>query len=323
MISVLVVNYCKRDLLHECLNSVEDALALVPGAGELIVIDNGSQDGSAELVSTCHPTARLVELAENQGFAPAVVRGTELARGDWLALVNNDARIEPNVLALLLAAGELDPTVGIVTGQVRFADDPGTINTAGLEIDNLGISYDRLAGCSLAEASGDEPTEVWGASGCVAMYRLGMLRAIGGFDETFFAYMEDADVAWRAHMAGWRCLYEPRAVAVHHGSVTLGEASRRKYELVGRNRVRLIAKNATAGQLLRWGWAMVLYDVAYVIFVALSDRTLAPVYGRLRGVRDWRRYRAEGAATRRSVKLAGSRGWRSALRMRRAYRRPR
>ena len=115
-------------------------------------------------MSAQHPGARLVALDDNEGFAAAVVRGTDLAKGEWLALVNNDAFIEPNVLALLLAAGESDPTVGIVTAQVRFADDPSTINTAGLEIDNLAISYDRLAGCSLAAASGDEPVEVFGAS---------------------------------------------------------------------------------------------------------------------------------------------------------------
>lgn len=321
MISVLVVNYRKRELLHECLESVQAALAMVQRPGELIVIDNGSDDGSADLVSASHPTARLVESVENEGFAPAVVRGTELARGEWLALVNNDARIEPDVLMLLLAAGQSDPAVGIVTAQVRFADHPETINTTGLEIDNLAISYDRLAGCSVEAASGERAIEVFGASACVAMYRISMLRAIGGFDPSFFAYMEDADVAWRARMAGWRCLYEPRAVAFHHGSATLGEASRRKYELVGRNRVRLIAKNATRSHLLRWGWAMVLYDLAYVIFVALTDHTFAPVYGRLHGIRDWPRYRASGAAGRRPIKLAGSRGWFSALRMRAAYRR--
>lgn len=321
MISVLVVNYRKRNLLGRCLDAVEAALALVPGFSELIVIDNGSGDGSADFVSARHPDARLVELVENEGFAPAVVRGTELARGEWLVLVNDDAFIEPNCLARLLAAGESDPTVGIVTGQVRFADDPHTINTAGLEIDNLAISYDRLAGCYVGSSSAEEPIEVFGASACVAMYRLSMLRAIGGFDASFFAYMEDADVAWRARMAGWRCLYEPRAVAFHYGSTTLGAASQRKYLLVGRNRVRLIAKNATRGQLLRWGWAMILYDVAYVIFVALSDRTLAPLYGRLYGMRDWQKYRASGAAGRRTVKLAGSHGWLAALRMRSAYRR--
>jgi GT2 family glycosyltransferase/SAM-dependent methyltransferase len=320
VISALVVNHGKRDLLAECLSSVEVALAAMPAGGELIVIDNGSSDGSVAMIRERHPKARLIELPENEGFAPAVVRGTELAHGDWLALVNNDACVEPNALALMLVAGESSGDVGLVTAQVRFADAPDRINTAGLEIDKLAISYDRFAGCPVAQAAGEKPIEVFGASGCLSMYRVSMLRAVGGFDASFFAYMEDADLSWRARMAGWRCLYEPRAIAYHHGSATLGEGTRLKYELVGRNRVRLIAKNATPAQLRRWGWAMVLYDVAYVMFVLLSDRTIAPARGRWHGLREWRTFRAAGAAGRRPVRLAGTRGWLAALRMRSAYR---
>ncbi len=318
MISVLVVNRNKRDLLDECLCSIDAALATTPA--EVIVIDNASSDGSAAIVRERCPRAQLVELPENQGFAPAIVRGTILARGDWLALVNNDAQLEPDSLALMLAAGESDPRVGIVTLQVRFASAPDRINTAGLEIDKLGITYDRLAGRPVREGGGAGPIEVFGASACVALYRLDMLRKIGGFDPEFFAYAEDADVSWRARMAGWRCLYEPRAIAYHHGSATLGEGSARKYELVGRNRVRLIAKNATTGQLLRWGWAMALYDLSYVLFVALTERTFAPGRGRIAGLRQWRSARTAGRSGRRPVQLAGAAGWLHALRMRSAYR---
>jgi GT2 family glycosyltransferase len=319
MLSIAIVNRDKRDLLEECLRSVELAAQRAGCESELIVIDNGSRDGSAAMVADRHRGARLVELGENEGFAPAVARATELAQGHWLVLVNNDALLDPECLALLWQAGESDPSVGAVTCQVRFADRPEVINTAGLELDKLAVCYDRLAGQPASD--GGAPTEIFGASGCVAAYRLSMLRAIGGFDPAFFAYLEDADVAWRARMAGWRCLYEPRAVALHHGSATLGEGSALKYELVGRNRIRLIAKNATLGHLLRWGWAMALYDLAYITFVALSDRTLAPARGRLRGIREFRSARRAGLATRRPIELSGTAGWLGALRMRAAYRR--
>ena len=136
---------------------------------------------------------------------------------------------------------------------------------------------------------------MFGASACVALYRRAMLDAIGGFDASFFAFGEDADVAWRARMAGWSCaLRARRASPTTTARRPPGEASPRKYFLVGRNRMRLLAKNATAGQLARWGWAMALYDLAYVPFVAATDRTLAPLRGRLAGLREWRRYRARG-----------------------------
>jgi GT2 family glycosyltransferase len=318
-LTVLVINYRKPALLDECLGSIELALESVTGTTELIVIDNGSDDGSAAMVLAEHPTVTLVELTDNEGFAAAVVRGTALAQGEWLVLVNNDARLEPDALALMVAAGVSDSRVGSVTPQVRFADRPETVNVAGIEIDNLAIGYELLAGCSVRDVAGTPAAEVFGVSGCAAAYRMSMLAEIGGFDGSFFAYLEDVDVAWRARIAGWRSLYEPRAVAYHHGSATLGDGSARKYELVGRNRVRLIAKNATSGQLLRWGWAMLAYDIAYVSLIAATERTLAPLRGRIRGLSEWRTYRSAGAPHRGPVRLAGLRGARASWQMRVAY----
>ncbi len=149
-----------------------------------------------------------------------------------------------------------------------------------------------------------------------------MLDEVGGLDERFFAYLEDVDLAWRARSAGWRCVYEPGAVAYHQGSASTGEGSQRKYFLVGRNRVRLLARNATSAQLLRSLPGILLYDLAYVIYAALADRTLAPLRGRLAGLREWRALRAETRPSRRTVELSsGWKGWLAALRMRAAYRR--
>ena len=246
--------------------------------------------------------------------------GLTIARGEWIALVNNDAFVAPDCLERLLAAARGAPRVGSVAPQIRFDGRRDVVNSAGLEVDVLGIGSDRLAGHDVGDPAVTAPADVFGATACVALYRRTMLDAIGGFDTSFFAYQEDADVAWRARMAGWSCVYEPRALAWHLGSATSGEASAFKYRLVGRNRVRMIAKNATRGQLLRRGAGMLAYDLAYVGFVALTDRTLAPLQGRLAGLREWRRYRAAGAAQRGPVTLARG-GWRAALRQRAAYRR--
>jgi GT2 family glycosyltransferase len=147
-----------------------------------------------------------------------------------------------------------------------------------------------------------------------------MLEELGGFDVSFFGYLEDVDLAWRARMAGWRALYEPTAVGYHHHSATFGHGSATKYFLVGRNRVRLLAKNATTRQLLKYGPWMLAYDIAYVAFVGTRRRTLAPLRGRLAGLRDWRAYRRAGARARRPVELAPVAGLSSALNRDRAWR---
>jgi GT2 family glycosyltransferase len=322
LVSAIVVTQRGGPLLEACLASLRAALS--PLDSEILVVDNsieGVVSATAAATSSSPPAAgsptRVLSPGRNLGFAGGVVAGLEAAAGEWVLLVNDDAELEPGAaVALLGAAGAAE--VGCATGQVCFFARRGTINTAGLVVDRLGVAYDRLAGAPAQD--GGPVEEVFGASACVALYRRAMLDAIGGFDASFFAFGEDADVAWRARAAGWACLYVPASVAYHHGSATADEASARKYFLVGRNRMRLLAKNATAGQLARWGWAMALYDLAYVAFVAATDRTLAPLRGRLAGLREWHAYRRAGAATRGPAPLAPPTGALGAWRQRKAYR---
>jgi GT2 family glycosyltransferase len=309
LVSAIVVSRRGGPLLDACLRALRAALA--PLDAELLVVDNSSAGISAE-------GARVLAQGRNVGFAGGVVAGMEAAAGEWILLVNDDAELEPGAAVALLGAASGAPEVGSACGQVRFFARRDVVNTAGLVVDRLGVAFDRLAGTPAAD--GGPVEEVFGASACVALYRRAMLDAIGGFDASFFAFGEDADVAWRARMAGWSALYAPASVAYHHGSATAGEASAGKYFLVGRNRMRLLAKNAPAGQLARWGWAMALYDVAYVAFVAATDRTLAPLRGRLSGLREWRRYRRAGAAARRPIPLAPPTGALGTWRQRAAYR---
>jgi GT2 family glycosyltransferase len=315
-ISVVIVAYRQRETLAEAVHTCLQAAEEVPGGAELIVVDNG---GLAPFVRERWPALALIEPGSNLGFAGGVQRGIAAARGDWVALVNDDARVEPEALARLLAAGERDARIGSVAAQVRFHADPTRVNSAGVEVDSLGVAIERLAGRPVAEA--ERPCEVFGASASVALYRTAMLSSLGGLDERFFAYLEDVDLAWRARAAGWTAVYEPRAIAYHHGSASSGEGSRRKYFLVGRNRVRLLARNATTAQLLRSLPGILLYELAYVLYAAAVDRTLAPLRGRLAGVREWRELRREHGGRRQAVALSpASRGWIAALRMRRAYR---
>lgn len=293
-LSVIVVGYRHREPLLECLEACFAAAARVPES-ELIVVDNGSVE---PLVRERFPAARLLTPGFNSGFAGGVARALAVANGLWVALVNDDARVEPDAFAAMLSAVERSDSIGAVAGQVRFNGAPERVNSAGIGVDRLGIATERLAGASIRAAG--EACEVFGPSGCFALYRRAMLTQIGGFDERFFAYLEDVDVAWRARAVGWRCVYEPRAIAYHHGSASSLHRSSQKYFLVGRNRVRLLARNATTRQLLGAWPAIVAYDCAYIAYAAATDRTLAPLRGRLAGLRSWRSDRRQG---RRRVEL--------------------
>lgn len=315
-VSAVVVNYHRRDLLDACLRSLTAALARLDEPSEAVVVDNGSDDGSVELVGERHPAVELLALPENIGFAGAVNRGLHRTRGEWTLLLNNDATISPDAVGSMLRVGRSAPDVGAVAAQMRFATLPHAINSAGIEVDRLGVAYDRLLGHA-AEASEHEPVEVFGVSAGAALYRRAMLEAIGGFDDSFFVFLEDVDVAWRARMAGWRSLYAPAAVVHHHHSATATHTSPFKHFHVGRNRMRLLAKNADGAHLRRYGVAIAAYELAYVAYACAVDRTLAPLRGRLLGLTEWRACRR--AAARRPVHLAPVRGVRAAIDRRAAW----
>jgi GT2 family glycosyltransferase len=319
-LSIVIPTQRRFDLLDACLRSVAAARRELGEPSELIVVNDGNPESPADLVAAHDPEARVLDLPESVGFSGAVSEGIALTSGEWILLLNDDTTLAAGAIPELLGVARSRPRVGSVCAQLRFASAPGTINSAGLVIDDLGIAEDRLVGRPVGESE-NEVIEVFGGSGAATVYSRRMLDEIGGFDRGFEAYLEDADVAWRARMRGWSCLYAPRAIVEHHHSATVRHFSDRKYFLGGRNRVRLLAKNADGRLLRRRGAAMIAYDAAYVAFVALTQRTLAPLRGRLAGIREWRRYRRAGAPVRRPLELSRAGGVRAALRRQRVWER--
>jgi GT2 family glycosyltransferase len=312
-LSVVVVSRRGGDVLKTCLQAVQAALAHVDHPCVVVVVDNGGGPAVAEVASQVSPGIRLIQLQGNIGYAAAVGHGIDSTDSEWIATVNDDIHLDPEAFDALLSEGEKDPMIGAVGAQIRFSDRPEVVNSAGIEVDRLGVAFDRHLGRHV-EKSEQVPTWVFGVSGAAALYRRKMLSDLDGFDGSFFGYLEDVDLAWRAQMRGWRALYVPQAVAYHHHSRTFGHASNDKYFLVGRNRVRLLAKNATSRQLAIYALPATLYDFAYIVFVMVTRKSLAPLLGRVAGIRDWRTYRRHGALTRRSVSLARPAGFRAALR---------
>jgi len=233
----VVVNWNRKELLRACLTS----LARQEGVPfETIVVDNGSADGSADMAAG-EFRARVIRNSENRGFCAANNQGIAAARGEFIALLNNDAEAEPGWLAALARACQKGPEVGMAASKILVWEDPRRIDKAGHLIFPDGQNRGRGAG-ALDRGQFDSEEEVLWPDGCAALYRREMLDRIGGFDEDFFAYGDDAELGLRARIAGWKCLYTPAAVVRHHRGATMGKGSAARLELIERNRLLLALK---------------------------------------------------------------------------------
>ena len=233
----MVVNWNRRELLRACLSSLQRQEGV---SFEVIVVDNGSSDGSADMAAR-EFAARVIRNPGNRGFCAANNQGIAAARGEFVALLNNDAEAEPGWLAALERACSSRPEVGMAASKVLVWEDPSRIDKAGHLIFPDGQNRGRGTG-AVDQGQYDREEEVLWPDGCAAIYRKRMLDEIGGFDEDFFAYGDDAELGLRARIAGWRCVYTPQAVVRHHRGSTLGKDSGRRLKLIERNRVLLAVK---------------------------------------------------------------------------------
>jgi GT2 family glycosyltransferase len=213
---------------------------------EVVVIDNGSGDGSPEMVlkeygKSTKFRVELIRNSENRGFCAANNQGFAASNSEFVALLNNDAEAEPDWLEKLASAFDGRPDVGMAASKILVHEDPRRIDKAGHLIYPDGQNRGRGSG-EVDQGQYDRVEEILWPDGCAAMYRRSMLDQIGGFDEDFFAYADDAELGLRARIAGWKCLYIPNAVVRHHRGATLGLRSSRRLELIERNRVLLAAK---------------------------------------------------------------------------------
>ncbi len=281
---VVVVTWRGRDVLRSCL----EQLAAQEEPHRTIVVDNGSRDGTAELVRERFPQTTFVELAENRGFGAAVNAGVAAGDGAAIVLVNNDVDVDPGFLAALLEPLRADPSVGMVAAMTLM---PGRerIDAFGIELDAGLSAYNRLRHAPLAEGVAAAGV-LAGPSGGADAYRRSAFEQAGGFDETLIAYGEDVDLALRLRAAGWRAAQAPGARGVHLGGATIGVDSPRQRWLGGFARGFL---------LRRWGVLRsraapraLLVDALVVGWGLARHRTLAPLRARLAG------WRAAGRGSR-------------------------
>jgi len=208
---------------------------------EIILVDNGSADGSVELVRTQFPEVRIVILAENRGFAGGNNAGIRESSGRFIALLNNDTKADPRWLAALVHATEAVTQAGMWASKILSYDAPQVIDNTGLLLywDGLARGRGRL---EIDHGQFDEQVEVLFPSGCAGLYRKDMLDQIGLFDDGFFAYADDVDMGMRGRLAGWECFFVPDAVVYHKYSSSSSAYSPMKAFLVERNRIWVLFK---------------------------------------------------------------------------------
>jgi len=212
----------------------------------------------------------LIANTENRGFCAANNQGFAATDSELVALLNNDAEADPAWLEALESAIRTKDDIGMAASKILVWEDPTRIDKCGHLIYPDGQNRGRGSG-QLDRGQFDQVTEVLWPDGCAAMYRRAMLEDVGGFDEDFFAYADDAELGLRARLAGWRCLYTPQAVVRHHRGATLGIGSARRLTLIERNRVLLVVK-LFPWNLLWMNAAYLLARIAGGMWAALRNR---------------------------------------------------
>jgi GT2 family glycosyltransferase len=281
-VAVTIVTYNSARFIRQCLESV---LAQVPAPDEIVVVDNASGDETRAILQEFESRVRVIYNQENRGFAGGHNQAIGYTTSQWVFVLNPDVRLSRDFLARLQEAGEADRSVGTVCGKL-LAMEPDLRVPVRPVLDSTGIyftpamrHFDR--GSKEPDTGQYDASEyVFGATGAAALYRREMIAdiSVGGefFDEDFFVYREDADVAWRAQLLGWKCLYVPTAVGYHVRSVLpsnrRGVAAAVNMHSV-KNRWYLRVKNATGDLYRRYWWAMTARDLVIIAACLLREWT--------------------------------------------------
>ncbi len=220
VISVIIVNYNGVQHLDECLTSLSNQSF---HHFEIIFVDNGSTDGSVGYVENYFPDIRTVALGKNEGFCRGNNVGLRYASGDFIALLNNDTLADTRWLEEMYNAMKKDSTIGICSSCMVNYYSREVLDTAGDGYDICGVGFKVGEGMPVSDFQTQR--YVFGSCAGAALYRRSMLGEIGFLDDRFFAYGEDLDLSFRAKLAGYKCLYVPKAVVYHKINQTFGRES--------------------------------------------------------------------------------------------------
>lgn len=310
-VSVVILNWNGRHLLPDCLASVRRQTYR---DFEVILVDNGSSDGSVDWVRTEYPEVRVLALGSNHGFCGGNNAGMRAARGEYVVLLNNDTEVAEDWLAELVRYVSADRTIAACDSKVLYFDRRDTIWSAGGNYSIAGSAEFRGQGRKDTDVV--EPAEVFIAVACSVIYPRRVLAEIGLFDEDFFAGYEDVDWSFRALLRGYRILNVPSSRVYHKVSATHQYNSPTYVYHGQRNVVAVFLKNMPAPLLLRFTPLHLLYTGGSLLYFARAGRLpafLRAKWDALRQLpRTWRKRREiqrHRSVSTRQVEAVLGRDW--------------
>ena len=243
--TVVIPNMNGKDYLKNCLDSLKKSTV----SHKVIVVDNGSQDGSFEMVFESYPEVELIPFSENTGFCKAVNTGIKAAQTEYVLLLNNDTQVTPGMIEILERMLDKNEKFFSVSAKMLSLHDKNVIDDAGNLYCSLGWAFALGKGKSADQYN--RSSFIFAACAGAALYRKSIFEEIGYFDENHFAYLEDIDIGYRARICGYKNLCNAKAICYHAGSASSGSRYNPfKTRYSARNNVYLIWKNMPTAQII-------------------------------------------------------------------------
>jgi hypothetical protein len=268
LVTVVIVNWNGKHLICRSLDALRRQRFK---QFDTIVVDNGSTDGSVEMIEGDYPEIKICRLDYNTGFCIANNKVIHDVNTRYVVLLNNDAVLCDSWLEQMVRCLEADPETAFAAGKMVFADRPGIIDRAGDGYSWAGVGV--LRGRGLPSQLLSRPEKVFGACAAAALYRTEMIRHLGGFDEDFFLLHEDVDLSFRAQLAGYSCIYLPDALVFHGASSSIGKNSDLSVYYGHRNLEWVWLKNMPAMLLIFLAPLHLLYDLGAFLYFAAHGKS--------------------------------------------------
>jgi len=249
-INVIIPNFNGEKLLPTCLESLRRQTFQ---HFDVTAVDNGSRDGSLDLLRERYPEVKIIPLERNYGFAAAVNRGIEATHDELISLLNNDIELDPKWLEELQRAMIEHLEVSACNPKVMRYHERERINILGIRLNTNGEAQIIGAG-EVDRGQYDEERYIFGVNAAASLYRRKMFEKIGLFDESFFASFEDVDLSFRAQLAGYKALYVPKAIAFHMVGETIKREKYYPTYLNNRNKILFLWKNMPDEMIEKYFW---------------------------------------------------------------------